>query len=492
MTDPGPELGNLHPEPRHIFLLWQRFVERVNPLTKIIHVPTLQERTLDATCNIENITKPLNALLFSIYTLAITSMPSSECLSTFSEDKITLLSRYRVATIRALIAADFLTTREFEVLQALVLFLFADPESELTITLTGIAMRLGQKLGLHRNQSNSKLSFFEREMRVRLWWPLCGFWSRFNMTQATAMKGSMLEVGDVRLPLNVNDADLHPDMTEAPVESNRPTEMLCVLMKLELPNWFRSSPVSMNTFENILQTGSVGGRVSRVPEDHAIKKVNSIYGEKYLRYLDTRIPLHGLTRAMIYLSVSRMRFKIHHPRGRLTNSNAEEVRLSTAESDVLFHSALDMLEMIDYCSQTKFSSHMSIYTASSFQVDALIYTLSELRCRCSGDRVAIAWRLVEDIYSRNPQLVDEPHNTFYVALGDLAIEAWETRKKELLVTQGLRESDITPRFIHSLKRQRCNGGGENAETNTQANTAGLDGFGSMDDIYLNWEFWDNF
>jgi hypothetical protein len=250
-------------------------------------------------------------------------MSSSECQSSFAEDKATLLIRYRTATVRALIAVDFLTTRDLEVLQALVLFLFADPKSELTITLTGITLRLGQKLGLHRDQANSKPSFSEREMRIRLWWPLCGFWSRVSMTHATGMKGSMLEVGDTRLPLNVNDADLHLDMTEAPTESNRLTEILCVLMKFELPSWVRSSPGSTKAFENIVRTGPVRGRVSTAPEDDAISKIEAIYQEKYLRHLDNRIPLHRLTRAMINLAVSLMRFKVYHPRGRLAADGTE-------------------------------------------------------------------------------------------------------------------------------------------------------------------------
>ncbi|KAH8652250.1 fungal-specific transcription factor domain-containing protein [Xylariales sp. PMI_506] len=493
MIDPGPELSSLHPEPRSIFRLWQQFVESINPLTKIVHVPTLQPRVLQASWDMENTPKSLNALLFSIYTLAITSMSSSECQSAFNEDRITLLTRYRVATIRALIAADFLTTREVEVLQALVLFLFADPESELTITLTGIAMRLGQKLGLHRDQSNSKLSFFDKEMRIRLWWSLCGFWSRVSMAEATGGKGLVLEVGDVRLPLNVNDADLHPDMTEAPIESNRPTEMLCVLMKLELPNWLRFSPVSQKLFENILRTGSARGRGSRAPEDNAINKIDNIYREKYLCHLDSRIPLHGLARAMICLTISRVRFKTYHPRGRFATVGTAEIQLSTTERDVLFHSAVNMLEMMDYCSRTKLSSHMITYMTSSSQVDAYIYVLSDLRIRRSGDRVAVAWKLIEGLYYHHPQLIDEPDNTFYVALGELVLEAWAARKEELLVVQGLCESDITPRFIQILMGKSSKGGWEGVDvTAHHPYTTGIDEYGLMDYLNINWESWDEF
>lgn len=491
VTSAGPRLGDLHPEPRHIFRLWQRFVESVNPLTKIVHVPTLQQRVLDASCDLDNVPAPLNAMLFTIYTLAVTSMSSDDCQSSFGESRATLLMRYRVATIRALIAADILTTTNLEALQALVLFLFADPESEMTYALTGIAMRQGRKIGLHREQASSKLSFFEREMRIRLWWPLCGMWAQTSMAHPPPLKSSLSEVGDVRLPLNVNDADLHPDMTEAPAESRTPTEMMCVLMKFEMPTWLRSSPTTIDVFEKLMRGGSAGGKLSLRPQHDAIGQIEAIYQDKYLRHLDQRIPLHGLTSAMIHLALARMRFKIHHPRGRPTGAGAEE-DLTPEESDALFESALTMLEMIDFGIRSKFSSHIFTYMASKFQIDAYIYVLSELRRRPSGRRVVVAWNLVEDLYNEHPALVSDTGDSFYVALGDLTLAAWEVRKVEVLGGQSFGESDVPPQFIQFLLAQRRNGNDDSVQANTIPYTNGMAEFGPMDDIDFGWEYWNNF
>ncbi len=218
LTNPQPELGTLHPEPRHVYRFWQVFVESVNPLTKIVHVPTLQPRILDASWDPGAISKPLTAILFAIYSLAVASMSADECQASLGETRGVLLARYRSATLRALVAADFLTTRELEVLQALVLFLFADPESELSSTLAGAAVRLGQKMGLHREHTDAKMSFFEKEMRLRLWWQLFGLDSRARVLSTPGRRPRASELGDVRLQLNLIDADLNPDMTEPPHE----------------------------------------------------------------------------------------------------------------------------------------------------------------------------------------------------------------------------------------------------------------------------------
>jgi hypothetical protein len=119
-------LLELHPGPRHIFKLWQIFVENTNPLIKIVHVPTLQKRIIDASWNLQDISKQIEALLFAIYLLAITSLSPSDCQMYFGHDKAPLLKRYRKGAVQSLMAADLFSTRDLEVLQAFVLFLVGD------------------------------------------------------------------------------------------------------------------------------------------------------------------------------------------------------------------------------------------------------------------------------------------------------------------------------------------------------------------------------
>ncbi|GKU11278.1 unnamed protein product, partial [Fusarium langsethiae] len=41
------ELHTLHPEPAHLFRLWQIYLDNVNPLLKVTHTPTLQARIVE-------------------------------------------------------------------------------------------------------------------------------------------------------------------------------------------------------------------------------------------------------------------------------------------------------------------------------------------------------------------------------------------------------------------------------------------------------------
>jgi hypothetical protein len=67
------------------------------------------------------------------------------------------------------------------------------------------------------------------------------------------------EFGDVRLPLNINDADLHPETVAIPVEHDGLTEMGCVTMKFEFLNWLGSSPKAVKFRENIMSGSLIRG-----------------------------------------------------------------------------------------------------------------------------------------------------------------------------------------------------------------------------------------
>lgn len=114
----------LHPSPAQIFHLWQAFLDNVNPLAKIIHAPTLQQQILQASNNLHDLSRPMQALMFVIYTFAVTSMNDNECERMFpGETRNALIERWRYASQAALVAAGVVKTTDMVVLQAFTLFL---------------------------------------------------------------------------------------------------------------------------------------------------------------------------------------------------------------------------------------------------------------------------------------------------------------------------------------------------------------------------------
>jgi hypothetical protein len=60
------------------FKLWQIYLERVNPLLKIIHAPTVQSLIVSTTADIKLAPLDQQALVYSIFGLAVSALRSDE------------------------------------------------------------------------------------------------------------------------------------------------------------------------------------------------------------------------------------------------------------------------------------------------------------------------------------------------------------------------------------------------------------------------------
>lgn len=119
------ELRLLHPPPAQLTALFYYYQNNVDPMVKLLHIPSLRKLVMRASANIDAIPSGnyIEALLFSMYYAAITSLTQEECLHNFHDGRDSLLARYRSGTESALSNADLLCTKEIGTLQALVIFL---------------------------------------------------------------------------------------------------------------------------------------------------------------------------------------------------------------------------------------------------------------------------------------------------------------------------------------------------------------------------------
>jgi hypothetical protein len=117
------ELSTLHPEPAHLFRLWQVYLDNVNPLLKVTHTPTLQGRIVEAASNLKDTPPTLEALMFGIYCIAVLSLSEEECQAMFKQSKVQLSTRYQFGCQQALVNSQFLRTGSRDCLTALYLYL---------------------------------------------------------------------------------------------------------------------------------------------------------------------------------------------------------------------------------------------------------------------------------------------------------------------------------------------------------------------------------
>lgn len=73
-----------------VSFLWQKYLENVEPILKILHAPTVQRQILNSIQSRET----TECLLFAICYAAVTTMTVEDCRVELDEDKVEVLNRY--------------------------------------------------------------------------------------------------------------------------------------------------------------------------------------------------------------------------------------------------------------------------------------------------------------------------------------------------------------------------------------------------------------
>lgn len=321
-------LEELHPQPAHVFRLWQIFVERVNPLTKVIHVPTVQPLLVEAAASRANISKTNEALLFSIYLMATVALSEDECIDRFGCTKDEAYSRFSKGCRSALMRIGILKNYDLVVLQSLVLYLvcaqgrvsvgtriltaslqFSLPgryDRHAAWILNGVTVRIAQKMGLHRDGELLGLPPFETEMRRRLWWRIVLLDAMYALM--SGLGHSLLPRSwDTKTPLNVNDSDLYPTMTVIQPRDS-PTDMIFCLICCEIARLMVDTPeLHVIIMQN--EMGSENLDPDKLEKaSRRIEELDKTMTDILNKYSDPSMgPIHGLARETKSIMLGKLR-----------------------------------------------------------------------------------------------------------------------------------------------------------------------------------------
>ncbi|KIH89919.1 hypothetical protein SPBR_00212 [Sporothrix brasiliensis 5110] len=253
----------LYPHAQLALQLWSVYVKHVDPVLKILHIPTLQSTVVQTILDPASAAASTLALTFAIYYAAVTSMCSDDGdeedngdAPRPAEETSALLSQFKAALDALLTVRRVIDQPDIQCIQALAIYatcLRVHEVGRSVWILNGLAIRLAQSMGLHRDGSHLKLSPFETEMRLRLWWHLCILDSRAPEDQGLQPTIAVTN-WELRVPRNVNDAQLYPAMASLPAASTGWTDMSFFLLQTEACR--RMHPL-METLER--QSGSTPG-----------------------------------------------------------------------------------------------------------------------------------------------------------------------------------------------------------------------------------------
>jgi hypothetical protein len=123
------DLSGFHPPIPVLQRLRGYFLDRVDPITKILHFPSFWSSLINGVESPKDITNSLQALIFVFYFVTVSSLENDECQSLFREQLSAVSTRYKFAAHQALMNARFLKSSNLTTLQAFSLFLVSISQS---------------------------------------------------------------------------------------------------------------------------------------------------------------------------------------------------------------------------------------------------------------------------------------------------------------------------------------------------------------------------
>ena len=441
-----------HPPPESIHQLWQIFIENVDPLTKVVHVPTLRSAIQKAASNIVTIPRSFEALMFAIYSAAVMTLKEDECMQNFCEPRKSLLSRYISATEAALSRAKFMGTTNLVVLQALVLHLLSVRdiyEPRAVWTLTGVAVRIAQGMGLERDGLFLGLPPFETELRRRIWWMLKAH--DFRTAELCGLaKFRDLDTGaeSTKWPTNINDDQLYPGMSSLPAEAKGLTDMAYVALRFELTKFAAGRIGSFRQQgKDPSQWNLHNSEMDKANMDGPLREFEEVLETKYVRYCDPSQPLHLMAMLLARTAVNFVRFLTHHPR---RWANVEET--PDSERQLIWETSIKLLEQHKMVQCNPLLKQFAWNAAYNLQWHAFIHVADTLRTNPLITDAEKAWQLIGNTYDNNPDMVLDTKKPTHVAVGNLCLKAYSAR--EAASQNAVISLPPTPEFILQLREQR--------------------------------------
>ena len=153
------------------FKLWQIYLDRVNPLLKIIHAPTIQPYIVQAAADLTSVPLSYQALLLSIFSLACISLSPEEMTQIMGVTHDLAVHKLSKDLFNALTRFNFLNRYNMVIVQTLIHVLVCSPSPRSDFLL------LPSKLGFLRKiiltgtcrEAHSAMSF-QRTLSLGAMW----------------------------------------------------------------------------------------------------------------------------------------------------------------------------------------------------------------------------------------------------------------------------------------------------------------------------------
>ncbi|EXK25655.1 hypothetical protein FOMG_17692 [Fusarium oxysporum f. sp. melonis 26406] len=431
------------PTSNELQILWKTFLERIQPVIPILHVPTFNTTVTYAFSDFIALPPTTKALLWSICCMALTSFSRDEYNNVSYHEKDEMIALYSRQCRLALLKANYLANFNLDTLRCLIFLTMSSQslhnDSESWVT-HGNLVRMAYKLGLHRDGTEFDLKPFEVEMRRRVWWQTLTL-ELSHALRCGLLKPELPSYWTTRIPHNVNDKDLHPDMIDPVTSIDGPADttycvMACEASKILLESDFSSLEEALMACPQS-QGNTQAQSVPAAAYELLTLKINLRLGFLERCYCKASSgPIYDMALGL-RPSIIRI-FKNAMISQDSVTGMGEEFRRAHLEREEYFQDSLE-------------KTHPWFrWTAwVGFRLRVIYHLIGQLE-QCSDDRfVHRTWCLMERLYTNHEALWNFSDEAV-MEVAYIILRAWEKRAMQL-ISNSIQATPDEPKFVKSLR-----------------------------------------
>ncbi|OKL58231.1 hypothetical protein UA08_06842 [Talaromyces atroroseus] len=413
--------ASLYPSRGQAARLWQVYLNNVNPIMRLLHIPTTQSSFFSAINDYTEVAPDFKALLFAIYFAAVTSLDDSEVNLILGQDRQSAVNAYQQGMEVNLHAASFLDSPTITSLQALSIYLMCRRSHNTGLSgwaLNGLLARAAQSIGLHRDGENFKLSPFECEVRRRLWWQVAGSESRVAEDHGL-FTGDLLYFCDTKLPSNLNDIDLTVDMRCPPEPKQGWTETMPYLLVFETNK-------ALQEMQQFLARG-INHNERPAHLERFLHDFKAKLSTQFFQYLDANVPVQKYVLLLGNVQLGKLEVLVRQQsiRGLTIEKAAEFVRDETL---VL---ACEAIQRGTQLRTDELLKSFHWLTSTYPQYFLLTYSLWHLCIRPDTESADWAWNIIEQSLQKDQMYGPSNHGPKWNVMNKLRQKALTIRHSYL-------------------------------------------------------------
>ncbi|KAL1612090.1 hypothetical protein SLS60_000313 [Paraconiothyrium brasiliense] len=324
----------------------------------------------------------------------------------------------------------------------------------------GIASRIAERMGLHRDGSTFGLSALRSEERRRMWWQL-----QFMELSVARLIGvlslTIFASWDTKMPSNLEDSDFSPTTEVMPNERKGLTSISPCLWRHSILQRRRELLGKNNSGD---MAWIMSPHLSLAEKDAKIDELEETLMERFLRHCELFNPLHIHMQIGIRLFILAARGNVRQPT--LVHAKISEL-LPQVRNDLLgicsksleyfvlsqttpsisgFRWGNDIFFQVSSCKYFDKAGRAKL-------IDLVVYVILEAHQRSGEPQVEDIWSLIGRVFESHPDLMTAVNRPEVDFIARITVAAWQKYEIELRQQRSAIPGAIaieTPEWIRRL------------------------------------------